>query len=130
MERYAIQLQQLIGSTVDEEVVVNQYFYWFSWDMVGQFAFSKSFNMMKEKGWHSALTTLRLGFGCLGFYTPVPWLMRMIFDLPFFPQIRDFKSMIAWASRRMDERIEVSRRSKASGLMLNVRGSWEEVNLT
>lgn len=86
---------------------VNQYFYWFSFDVMGQFAFSKSFDMLKDQTWHHAVRMLRAGLELVGPLTPVPWLVRIGFDLPILQIVRDFQNMGAWCAARIDERIEV-----------------------
>lgn len=74
---------------------------------MGQFAFSKSFQMLNDQKWHHAVCMLRAGLEVVGPLTPVPWLVRVGFDLPLLQVVRDFQGMEAWCAARMDERIEV-----------------------
>lgn len=106
---YAAQLQQAIASEVEKghEININQYFHWFSFDVMGQFAFSKSFGMLRNQHWHYSIGMLRAGRALLGPFTPVPWLVRISFDIPILRIVRDFQAMLAWCTMRMDERIEV-----------------------
>ncbi|OKL58794.1 hypothetical protein UA08_05857 [Talaromyces atroroseus] len=101
-------LANLIEEQVGKPVVVNQYFYWFSWDVMGQLAFSKSFGMLEEGKWHYAIKMLRKGLELVGPFTPVPWLTRVAFAVPVLDTVRNFLKMEDWCARRMDERISVS----------------------
>ena len=74
---------------------------------MGQFAFSKSFGMLKDQQWHYCVQMLRAGLALVGPFTPVPWLVRIAFDIPVLRVVRDFQAMAAWCARRMDERIKV-----------------------
>lgn len=93
-------------------MAINQYLYWFSFDVMGQFAFSESFGMLSSKTWHYSVEMLRAGLALVGPFTPVPWLVRIAFDIPVLRIVRDFQAMEAWSAKRMDERIEVRRLSR------------------
>ena len=107
IKKYAAKLEGLIDKNVGKPVIMNQVFYWFSFDVMGHFAFSKSFGMLDTQQWHYSVTMLRAGLELVGPFTPVPWLVRLAFDMPFLRIVRDFQHMEAWCARRMDERIEV-----------------------
>ena len=117
---YATQLQQAIAvnSEKGQEININQYFYWFSFDVMGQFAFSKSFGMLKHQQWHYSIEMLRAGLALVGPFTPVPWLVRISFDIPILRIVRDFQSMLAWCTKRMDERMEVRKICETAGNLL------------
>ena len=63
--------------------------------------------MLKDRRWHYAVEILRAGLALFGPCTPIPWAVRLAFDVPVLPILRDFRIMQAWCVRRMDERIEV-----------------------
>ena len=73
MKAYADRLEQLIAQRGGRPIVANQYFQWFGFDVMGQVAFSKDFNMLKDMQWHSGIKVLREGMAPLGPLTPVPW---------------------------------------------------------
>lgn len=75
---------------------------------MGQFAFSKSFGMLEHQRWHEAVQMLRAGLALVGPFTPVPWLVRIAFDIPILRVVKDFRAMVIWCTQRMDERMEVS----------------------
>ncbi|KAL8964360.1 MAG: hypothetical protein Q9183_004506, partial [Haloplaca sp. 2 TL-2023] len=103
---YANQLDQALSLHTEEAIEINKFFYWFSFDVMGHFAFSKSFDMLKDQSWHHAVEMLRRGLALVGPFTPVPWLVRLSFDMPILRVVRDFQSMAAWCAKRMDERIK------------------------
>ena len=104
---YARQLEQIVGQGTGRPISINNYFFWFSWDVMGQFAFSRSFNMMKDQKWHYAVEMLREGLKLVGPSSPVPWFLRIAFDIPLLPIVRNFQKMEMWCAKRMDERIDV-----------------------
>ncbi|KAL8696833.1 MAG: hypothetical protein Q9224_002597, partial [Gallowayella concinna] len=106
VKEFAHQLEYIIAENAGKPITINQYFYWFSFDVMGQSAFSKSFNMLKTQKWHHVVQLLRAGLELVGPLTPVPWLVRIGFDIPIMPVVRDFQKMEAWCAERMDERIE------------------------
>lgn len=103
----ADQLEKLISERLAVPIVINDFFYWFSWDVMGILAFSKSFQMLQGGKWHHAIKMLRKGLELVGPFTPVPWLTRIAFDVPVLPTVRNFLKMGDWCARRMDERISV-----------------------
>lgn len=93
MKAYADQLEQLISESKGQPIVANRYFQWFGFDIMGQVAFSKDYNMLRVAQWHSAIKMLRDGMAMLGPLTPVPWLMCLGSDIPMGSS-RDFKTMV------------------------------------
>ncbi|KAL8868364.1 MAG: hypothetical protein Q9174_005041, partial [Haloplaca sp. 1 TL-2023] len=71
---YANQLDQALSLHTEETIEINKFFYWFSFDVMGHFAFSRSFGMLKDQSWHHAVEMLRKGLALVGPFTPVPWL--------------------------------------------------------
>ena len=90
---YADQLERLIAQSEGQSIIVNQYFQWFSFDVMGQVAFSKDFNMLKGADWHSAIKVLREGMKILGPLSPAPWLMSLGSHVPT-RSARDFNKMV------------------------------------
>lgn len=93
VKAYADQLERLIAQSEDQPIIANQYFHWFSFDVMGQVAFSKDFNMLRSAQWHSAIKVFRDGLAMLGPLTPVPWLVCMGPDIPVGSS-RDLKNMV------------------------------------
>ena len=74
MKAYADKLEQVIAQSRGQPIVANQYFQWFGFDVMGQVAFSKDFDMLKDMQWHSGIKVLRDGMAPLGPLSPVPWV--------------------------------------------------------
>ncbi|KAL8651746.1 MAG: hypothetical protein Q9210_003077 [Variospora velana] len=92
----------------NQPVDVCVWFYWFTFDVMGEFAFAKSFGMLQSERWHIAVVMLRKAMGLLGPLSPVPWLAQIGFNLlPWFGVIADWFAMLAWCRQRMEERIQI-----------------------
>lgn len=93
----------------DKPVNVSDWFYWFTFDVMGEFAFARSFNMLCDEKWHPAVRLLRKAMSLLGPFSPVPWLAQIAFYVtPWMFVVRDWLSMMEWCKQRMGERIQVS----------------------
>ena len=88
-----------------QPVHVNDWFYWFSFDVMGDLAFAKSFDMLVDERWHHAILMMRDFMWLLGPFSPVPWLALVGFGIPGIA--RDWKKWIGWCQELMVERIEV-----------------------
>lgn len=104
-EILAARLAELRG----RPAVVTDWFYWFSFDVMGDFAFAKSFGMLRDEQWHSVVRMLRKAMSLLGPFSPVPWLAQIAFHfIPWMYLIRDWFAMLRWCKQRMDDRVRVS----------------------
>ena len=74
---------------------------------MGQFAFSRSFNNLRDKRLHDTVRMIRSGMRLVGPFTPVPWLIRVGFENPMTSMARDLHRLLIWCSKQMDERINV-----------------------
>ena len=92
------------GKPVD----VNSLCYWFTFDVMGEFAFAESFGMLENEQYHGIILMLRRALKLLGPFSPVLWLARI--GLTLFPQfwrMADWNNMLAYCRKRMDQRIQV-----------------------
>ena len=104
---YGEKLEQCIARTAGESVDVSTWFYFFTFDVMGDFAFAKSFRMLENERWHYAVSMLRRALNLLGPLSSVPWLFQLALSMPFIPVVQDWNRMIAFCSDRIAERIEV-----------------------
>lgn len=107
---YASHLEEHIArsSAIGQSVDVTSCFYWFSFDVVGDFAFARSFDMLRKEKWHHVVVMLRRAMSLLGPLSPVPWLAQIGFSLFLNCWIvKDWYSMLNWCKIRMADRIEV-----------------------
>jgi hypothetical protein len=108
---HAHKLERIIRIAAEEgnTVLWNSHAYWFSFDIMGIFALSKSFNMLENENWHYAVTNLRRAMRLLGPLSPVPWLAQIGFVfLKGYWVIKDWHSMTEWCRDQMNECIHVS----------------------
>ena len=106
-------VDQLAGSiSADVEALriidVRDLFYWFGFDMMGDFIFNKSFSMLEERKWHHIITMLQRALSLLGPFNPVPWAVQLgLRLLPRVGVVKDWHGMRSWSEQQMQERIEV-----------------------
>ena len=108
IQSYGLLLEKHIASTSGKPIDVSTWFYFLSFDVMGDFAFAKSFKMLESKEWHYAVLMLRRALNLLGPLSSVPWLVQLAFSFPVIPVVRDWNKMIGWCAERMGERIQVS----------------------
>ena len=123
---HALLLEKHIASTAGQPINITQWFYFLSFDVMGDFAFSKSFDMLESKEWHYAVVLLRRALCLLGPFSSVPWLAQIAFSLPMIPIIRDWNRMLSWCADRMAEQIQVS---QAPEELLSSRGKLRQRRL-
>lgn len=110
MIQHADKLEHLVQQAAKQSTSIpfSSYAYWFSFDVMGMFALSESFNMINSTQWHYAVTNLRRAMSLLGPLSPVPWLAQIGFKyLKGYWVIKDWHSMTSWCRTRMEQRIEV-----------------------
>ncbi|KAL9122404.1 MAG: hypothetical protein Q9187_001041 [Circinaria calcarea] len=101
IQTYGLLLEKHIASTSGKPVDVSTWFYFLSFDVMGDFAFAKSFKMLESKEWHYAVLMLRRALNLLGPLSSVPWLVQLAFSFPVIPVVRDWNKMISWCAERM-----------------------------
>ena len=87
-------------------VNANELFNFFSWDIMGDLAFSTSFNMLREKKLHWAVELSKKGIEPLGWMLP-PWCFRALLAIP--GATADWFAFMNYCCHRLDERRQVSR---------------------
>ncbi|KAJ8119834.1 hypothetical protein ONZ43_g3300 [Nemania bipapillata] len=121
-EERIIQYAELLASQIESialdnassdsggEAVINatDWFAWFSFDVMGEFAFSTSFQMLQDKKWHEKIRLLVDGFAMLGMASPVPWLAQLGKSIRPRPALaKDWYSLLQWSKECMDQRLEM-----------------------
>ena len=117
MMKYGDVLERSISELArkDQPINVSAWFYWFTFDVMGEFAFARSFGMLESEKWHIAVVMLRKAMRLLGPLSPVPWLAQIGFNIfPWVWVVRDWFAMLAWCRERMKERIQVCFRLQLS----------------
>lgn len=112
-----IPLVDQLEKCIDSDILANRVtdmrdlFFWLGFDRMGDFVFSRTFNMLSRQEWHHIIILMQRALSLLGPLSPVPWMIHIAFKL--FPRVwilRDWFRMVAWCERQMLERLEVSAR--------------------
>lgn len=78
--------------------------YW-SFDVMGDFTFGKSFNMLKTGKNHFAIDWLESSMFLLGLFSPIPWAVPVGAIAPVVGTC--FRRFIRWCNEQVDERRDV-----------------------
>ncbi|KAK0634267.1 cytochrome P450 [Bombardia bombarda] len=82
-------------------------FYWLGFDIMGDFIFNKSFDMLVTQEWHHMVIGLQRALSLLGPTNPAPWLIQLAFHVfPRIYQIGDWFRMTAWCYDQIGTRLE------------------------
>lgn len=103
------QLKQAIARFEGRPVPINDVMPWFAFDSMGEFAFNKSFDMLKEGKWHSVILSQHLSLAIQGLLHPAVWAMRLAFAFAYFLPIGPFKdwfSLLQFSDQCMDNRMK------------------------
>ncbi|KAI1420437.1 cytochrome P450 [Xylaria sp. FL1777] len=85
---------------------VTDWFSWFAFDVMGEFAFSRSFHMLQDRKWHSKIRLLVDGMNAGNSLGLVPWLAQLGKSIrPRMSLVKDWDSMLKWCKECMDERL-------------------------
>lgn len=80
---------------------------WFSYDAMGDFVLSSSFDMLEKREWHSVPAGLMRGMFLLAPFSPTPWLLQIGLRLaPSIGVVKDWNNMVNWCEDQMRQRIE------------------------
>ncbi|TAQ86938.1 hypothetical protein B7494_g4735 [Chlorociboria aeruginascens] len=82
-------------------------FYWLGFDIMGDFIFNKSFDMLNNQEWHHMVVRLQRALSLLGPASPAPWLIQLAFRVfPRIYQIGDWFGMTDWTHEQIGERLD------------------------
>ncbi|KAH8797552.1 cytochrome P450 monooxygenase-like protein [Hyaloscypha sp. PMI_1271] len=71
-----------LTSRSGEPVNVSRWMNYYAFDMMGDMAFGKSFDMLKTGEKHDTIELLQEGMAPLGVITPIPWILILFQDIP------------------------------------------------
>ncbi|EMR70914.1 putative cytochrome p450 protein [Eutypa lata UCREL1] len=81
--------------------------FWLGFDVMGDFVFGKSFDMLSNKEWHHMVVHLQRALSLLGFVNPAPWLIQIAFRAaPRIYQIGDWFRMAEWTHDQVSTRLK------------------------
>ena len=91
-----------------EPMVVNDLMRWFSFDLMGDFAFSQDFGMMEKREYNFAISQLRSAITLLGPFSPAIWIPRLGFAfIPGLWKVKDWFAMLKFCDTCMARRMKV-----------------------
>lgn len=91
-----------ISARVGEPMVVSTWFHYFSFDIMGDLAFGKSFEMLRSGKTHFAMDLLHEGLLPLGVLSPIPWLVPVMAAAPLVGA--GYRRFILWCRNQIEAR--------------------------
>ena len=117
--RISTHLDELV-KIIDDDVVagnisaVREYMYWFGFDAMGEFVFSKPFDMLKKRQPSIIIERLQNALSLLGPLTPTPWLLHIGLKLaPHVGVIKDWFDTLEFCRTSMARRLVENQQAKA-----------------
>jgi tryprostatin B 6-hydroxylase len=104
MRVYQNKLMEQLATFNGKSVNATKWFNLYSFDVMGDLAFGKSFNMLENEEEHWAIKLLNDGMKPLGLMFPV-WFFRILTSIPFLS--RDWWRFIGFVDERLEERMKV-----------------------
>lgn len=110
------QLDRMIVSDARQGRASNfrDYIYWYGFDVMGEFVFGKSFDMLKNQDDGQVITRLQNALSLLGPLSPAPWLLQIGLRMPRISVIKDWYDTLDWCRSQMRARLQVSKSGKVS----------------
>lgn len=107
ISKYAEQLVLAIHQRAGQVVDASDWFLYYGFDVMGDLAFGKSFDMLVNGKKHEAMELLHKGMLPLGMLAPVVWTIPVLAALPRLlqPSIgKGFLQFISWCSEQVEKR--------------------------
>ncbi|PQE09099.1 Cytochrome P450 protein [Rutstroemia sp. NJR-2017a BVV2] len=100
-------LKEHISKAHGKLIFVNDLMQWFSFDLMGAFAFSEDWGMMEKSEYHVAISMVRSAITLLGPFSPAIWIPRLGFALiPHLWKVKDWFGMLAFCDTCMERRMK------------------------
>jgi hypothetical protein len=97
-----------VGKAKGKPIYVNDLMRWFSFDLMGSFAFSEDFGMMDKLEYHAAIKMVRSAITLLGPFSPAIWIPRLGFAfIPGLWKVKDWFGMLKFCDICMERRMKV-----------------------
>ncbi|KAK5992326.1 Tryprostatin B 6-hydroxylase [Cladobotryum mycophilum] len=103
----------LLDDCIENDAKANQItdmrnlLFWFSFDVMGDFVLSKSFDMLQNRQWHHIIVRLQRALSLLGPLGPAPWLLQVGLRLgPRIGIVKDWFDILAWCKLQMTARLQ------------------------
>ena len=91
-----------ISARAGKPIVISTWFHYFSFDVMGDLEFGKSFNMLRSGKSHYAMKLLHQGLIPLGVLGLIPWLIPVVAAAPLLGA--GYRRFILWCSDQIEIR--------------------------
>lgn len=81
------------------------WFNYYSFDVMGDLAFGKSFDMLKSGRTHYMMDALEKGMRPVGWLSPLPWIIPVFASTPILNA--DFTQLIQWCREQVEKRMTI-----------------------
>lgn len=98
---HALELVRQIQARSDQPINVSAWFNYFSFDVMGDLAFGKSFDMLKSGTTHQIISTMEKAMTPIGLISPIPWIIPIFANTPMGTEFRNF---ISWCKNQAELR--------------------------
>ncbi|KAF2501920.1 putative P450 monooxygenase [Lophium mytilinum] len=102
---YADLLVSQISTFAGAPLNASRWMNYYSFDVMGDLAFGKSFDMLKNGQSHFAIDLLNKAQGAFGLLSPAVWVFRILTRMPIISA--DYKAFVAWCENQMIERTKM-----------------------
>ncbi|CAF9905510.1 MAG: hypothetical protein ALECFALPRED_001001 [Alectoria fallacina] len=102
---YSQELKERISKSAGKPINMTAWSRYFSFDVMGDFAFGRSFDMMRNGKNHFIVDIIRQGMAVIGPFTPVPWLFIIGKSVPGLAN--RWKRLLAWTTAQLRSRMEI-----------------------
>ena len=93
-----------VASSSGELLNVSKLFNYYSFDVMGDLAFGRSFDMLKNDEEHWAITLMNSGLEALAFLFPI-WLFRLLISIPGL--LKDHQRIVDFCNTQLSKRMNV-----------------------
>jgi cytochrome P450 len=105
IQTYTLQLLHAITERKGSPMNMTDWFSFYSFDVMADLAFGKSFNMLLTGEAHFVLNILRKGQAMSGVFSAMPWFFNLLSRIPGAG--KEFKKMNEWCYDQVEKRKNV-----------------------
>lgn len=91
-----------VASNSGKPINVSRWFNYYSFDVMGDLAFGKSFGMLKTGKAHYFMAMLEEGMLPLGWISPLPWIIPVFLRAPIIGA--GFRELLRWSGEQIENR--------------------------
>lgn len=119
---YTTDLIDQIVARTGEPINVSKWFNYYSFDVMGDLAFGKSFDMLKNGQTHFAIKLLEGGMLPLGLLSPISWMIPIMATAPLIGS--QYRRLFTWCADQVEirQQMKVDVPDIASWLLKDPRG--------